>query len=60
MIMHSRKQVAAVLDQILDKQEVVQEIEPQIVEEYKRLNEKCEQVICRIKDRKKRLATKES
>lgn len=58
--MHSRKQVAAVLDQILDSEEVSQEIEPETVKEYKRLNEKCDQVICRIKDRKKRLATKES
>jgi len=58
--MHSRKQMAEVLDQILEVEEVEQVIEPEVVEEYKRLNDKCEHVICRIHDRKKkRLATKE-
>ncbi len=50
--MHSRKQLANVIDQILTSEQEVETIERTTVEEYKKLNEKCDVVIEKIKARK--------
>ncbi len=51
--MHSRKQLAKVIDQILTtEQEQVEELETTTVDDYKKLNEKCDAVIGKIKNRK--------
>ena len=51
--MHSRKQLANVIDQILTtEQEQVAEVEAATIDEYKKLNEKCDTVITKIKTRK--------
>lgn len=49
------KQLAEVIDQIIDTDPTIeQDIEPVIVEDYKKLNDKCDQVIMKIRKRKKR------
>ena len=51
--MHSRKQLAKVIDQIItSEQEEVSEVETATIDEYKKLNEKCDTVITKIKNRK--------
>lgn len=51
--MHSRKQLASVIDQIItSEQEQVSEVEASTIDEYKKLNEKCDTVITKIKTRK--------
>lgn len=51
--MHSRKQLATVIDQILTtEKEQVTEVEAATIDEYKKLNEKCDTVISKIKTRK--------
>lgn len=51
--MHSRKRLASVIDQILvSEQESLQELEAATVDEYKKLNDKCDAVIGKIKNRK--------
>lgn len=51
--MHSRKQLANVIDQILtSEEEKVSEVEASTIDEYKKLNEKCDTVITKIKNRK--------
>lgn len=51
--MHSRKRLAKVIDQILTtEQEQVEELETTTVDDYKKLNEKCDAVIGKIKNRK--------
>lgn len=52
--MHSRKQLATVIEQVLtSEQEQVSEVEAATIDEYKKLNEKCDTVITKIKNRKK-------
>ena len=52
--MHSRKQLATVIDQILttDEKDKVEEIQASTVDDYKKLNDKCDAVIGKIKNRK--------
>lgn len=51
--MHSRKRLAKVIDQIIvSEQEQVTEVEASTIDEYKKLNEKCDTVITKIKARK--------
>ena len=51
--MHSRKQLATVIDQILTtEKEQLEELETTTVDDYKKLNDKCDVVINKIKDRK--------
>jgi hypothetical protein len=49
--MHARKQLATVIDQIVTS-EKVEEVETSTIDEYKKLNEKCDTVITKIKTRK--------
>lgn len=52
--MPRNKQLAQVIDQIIDTDPTIeQDIEPVIVEDYKRLNNKCDRVITKINKRKK-------
>ena len=52
--MHSRKRLATVIEQVLtSEQEQVSEVESSTIDEYKKLNEKCDTVITKIKNRKK-------
>lgn len=51
--MHSRKRLANVIDQILTtEKEQVDEVEATTVDDYKKLNDKCDAVIGKIKSRK--------
>lgn len=51
--MHSRKQLATVIDQILTtEKEQLEELETTTVDDYKKLNDKCDVVIGKIKNRK--------
>lgn len=51
--MHSRKRLANVIDQILtSEEEQLEEVEPSTVDDYKKLNDKCDVVIGKIKNRK--------
>jgi hypothetical protein len=51
--MHSRKQLANVIDQILtSEKEQLEEVEASTVDDYKKLNDKCDAVIVKIKKRK--------
>ncbi len=59
--MHSRKRLANVIDQILtSEKEQLEEIETTTVDEYKKLNDKCDAVIVKIKNRKSKKTTKKS
>jgi galactitol-specific phosphotransferase system IIB component len=51
--MHSRKQLATVIEQVLtSEQEQVSEVDSSTIDEYKKLNEKCDTIITKIKTRK--------
>jgi hypothetical protein len=51
--MHSRKRLANVIDQILtSEKEQLEEVEASTVDDYKKLNDKCDAVIGKIKKRK--------
>lgn len=50
--MHSRKQLAIVIDEIIASENNVS-LEESIVNDYKKLNEKCDSIICKIRNRKK-------
>ncbi len=51
--MHSRKQLANVIDEIItSEKEQLEEVEGTIVEDYKRLNDKCDATIVKFKNRK--------
>lgn len=51
--MHSRKRLANVIDQILMTEEKeLGEVEATTVDDYKKLNDKCDAVIGKIKTRK--------
>lgn len=57
--MHARKELAEVLDQILSTETVKESLERTVLDEYKKLNDKCDAVIDKIKDRKsKKTCTK--
>lgn len=59
--MHSRKRLANVIDQILtSEKEQLEEVETTIVEDYKKLNDKCEATITNIKIRKSKKTKKTS
>lgn len=61
MNMHSRKQLAKVIDQILTtEKEQVEELETTTVDDYKKLNDKCDAVISKIKTRKGKKTAKQS
>jgi len=47
--MHARKQLATVIEQVLEQET---DVDPSTVEEYKKLNDKCDIVISKIKGRK--------
>lgn len=47
--MHARKQLANVIEQVLEQEP---DVNPSTVEEYKKLNDKCDTVINKIKCRK--------
>lgn len=48
--MRARKQLANVIEQVLEQQDP--EVESTTVEDYKKLNDKCDVVIDKIKSRK--------
>jgi hypothetical protein len=51
--MHARKRLANVIEQILtSEQERLEEVEVTTVDDYKKLNDKCDAVIGKIKSRK--------
>lgn len=51
--MHARKRLANVIEQIVtSEKETLQEVETSTIDEYKKLNEKCDVVIDKIKTRK--------
>lgn len=50
--MYSRKQLAIVIDQILTETDVVKEVDSSTVDDYNKLNDKCDIVIDKIKSRK--------
>jgi hypothetical protein len=50
--MHSRKQLAEVIDQIFEQDEEAADIEQTTVEEYKKLDNKCSRILERAKKRK--------
>lgn len=51
--MHSRKRLASVIDQIItSEEENLTEVEATTIDEYKKLNEKCDTVITKIRSRK--------
>ncbi len=59
--MHSRKRLASVIDQILTtEQEKFEEVEASTVDDYKKLNDKCDAVIGKIKSRKGKKTTQQS
>jgi len=59
--MHSRKRLANVIDQIITtEKEQLEEVESSIVEDYKKLNDKCEATIVKIKDRKGKKKSKKT
>ncbi len=59
--MHSRKRLAKVIDQIIiSEQEQLEELETTTVDDYKKLNDKCDAVIGKIKNRKSKKTTKKS
>lgn len=52
--MHSRKRLANVIDQIItSEKDELEEVETSIVEDYKKLNDKCDAVKAKISERKK-------
>ena len=51
--MHSRKRLANVIDQILtSEEEQLEEVESSTVDDYKKLNDKCDKVMGKYKNRK--------
>lgn len=57
--MHSRKRLANVIDHILTtEQEQLEEVEATIVDDYKKLNDKCDTTITNIKTRKSKKSKK--
>jgi hypothetical protein len=57
----SRKQLAIVINQIIDTDPTIEaDIEPVIVEEYKKLSDKQDEVMSKFRKRKKRNKTQKS
>lgn len=56
--MHARKQLAQVIDKVLEA-DTDENVESTLVEEYKKLNGKCDDVISKIKIRKSKKAAKQ-
>lgn len=57
--MHSRKRLANVIDQVLTSdKEQLEELETTTVDDYKKLNDKCDAVISKIKIRKSKKSKK--
>lgn len=57
----SRKQLAQVINEVIDTESNIEkEIEPIVVEEYKKLNDKCDVVISKIKTRKRKKNSNQS
>jgi hypothetical protein len=53
-----RKQITSVIDQIITASSPEMEpVEPSIISDYKRLNDKCDTVIAKIKARKDKKST---
>jgi len=51
--MSNRKQLASVIEEIIVSEHLdVDDVSEQTIEEYKSLNQKCDQIISKIKDRK--------
>jgi len=50
--MHARKRLANVIEHIIEEDQLVEEVEASTVDDYKKLNEKCDVVIGKIKNRK--------
>jgi hypothetical protein len=51
--MHARKRLANVIEQIIQSEkEQLEEVEVSTVDDYKKLNDKCDAVIGKIKNRK--------
>ena len=48
--MHSRKQLAEVIEQIINTETI--QVESSTIDDYKKLNDKCDDVINKIKHRK--------
>jgi hypothetical protein len=57
--MQSQKQLASVIDQILTADSSAK-LEESTVDEYKKLNDKCDQVIGKIKSRKDKKNNKQA
>ena len=55
--MHARNQLAKVIDQILEQEQEEVEVESTTVDEYKKLNDKCDIVMSKVKSRKGRKTT---
>ena len=59
--MHSRKQLATVIDYILtSEKEQLEEVEASTVDDYKKLNDKCDEIIGKIKTRKSKKTIQQS
>jgi hypothetical protein len=57
--MHSRKRLSNVIDQILtSEKEQLEEVEVTIIDDYKKLNDKCDTTITNINTRKNRKSKK--
>lgn len=57
----SRKQLATVINQIIDTDPTIEtDIEPVVVEEYKKLSDKQDEVMGKFRKRKKRNKTQKS
>lgn len=49
-----RKQLAEVIEQVLEQESDKLDLDSSMVDDYKKLNDKCDVVIGKIKNRKKR------
>lgn len=49
-----RKQLAEVIEQVLEQESDKLDLDSSMVDDYKKLNDKCDVVIDKIKNRKKR------
>lgn len=59
--MHSRKRLANVIDQILTtEKEELEKVEESIVEDYKKLNDKCDATIVKFNNRKGKKKSKKT
>ena len=47
-----RKQLSSIIASVILKEEELEEVKQEIIEDYKKLNDKCDHVISKIKIRK--------